>query len=68
MGLLNSNDINDQILSQQRIMSAASGLLKKVRPARPQPFLRAERPGMTRAWENGENPADGFFQQTLNDC
>jgi hypothetical protein len=33
------------------------GRFKKVRPARPQPFLRAERTHSTRARKNGENAA-----------
>ncbi len=47
MGLLNNDDINSQISCLQRDMSEASGLFKKVRLARPQPFFRAERTGMT---------------------
>ena len=46
-GLLNNDDINGQISFLRRDMSEASGLFKKVRPARPQPFLRAERTGTT---------------------
>ena len=50
MGLLNNDDINSQISCLQRDMcdmSEASGLFKKVRLARPQLFLRAERTDIT---------------------
>ena len=40
---------------------------RRVRPARPQPFLRAERTLSTGARDNGENAAGGFFQQTHKD-
>ena len=39
------------------------GVCSKCRPAKPQPFLRAEGPGTTYARNNGENAAGGFFQQ-----
>ena len=48
-----------------RLLIKAPGRFKKVRPARPQPFLRAERTLSTWARKNGENAAGGFFQQTL---
>ena len=64
-GVLNNEDIKGHILSGSLWGLTASGLFKKARPARPQPFLRAERTGTTWARKNGENAAGGFFQQTL---
>jgi len=42
----------------------AKGMVKKVRPARPQPFWRAERTLSTWARQKGENAAGGFFQHS----
>ena len=46
-GVLNNEDIKGHILSGSLWGLTASGLFKKARPARPQPFLRAERTGTT---------------------
>ncbi|GJL69849.1 MAG: hypothetical protein NPIRA06_24840 [Nitrospirales bacterium] len=42
-GVLNNKDIQVQICPGLDYSSKAPGRLKKVRPARPQPFYRAER-------------------------
>ncbi len=45
--LLNNEDIKCRISPGGRGLSEALGRFKKVRPARPQPFLGAERTGYT---------------------
>ncbi len=47
MGVLNNEDSKGQIFPGGGWLPEASGLFKKVRPARPQPVLRAERTGYT---------------------
>ncbi|GJL70511.1 MAG: hypothetical protein NPIRA06_31460 [Nitrospirales bacterium] len=66
MGVLNNKDFQGQICPGLDYTSEAPGRFKKVRPARPQPFLRAERTLSTWARKNDENAAGGFFQQTPN--
>ncbi len=46
-GVLNNDDIKSHISPGSPWRSTASGRFKKIRPARPQPCLRAERTGMT---------------------
>jgi hypothetical protein len=43
MGVLNNNEVQGQTCPGLDDSSKAPGRSKKVRPARPQPFLRAER-------------------------
>jgi hypothetical protein len=47
LGVLNDNNFQGHIDPQARCISEASGRFKKVRPARPQSFLRAERTSST---------------------
>jgi hypothetical protein len=46
-GVLNNNNSQGHIGPQAHWISGASGLFKKVRPARPQPVLRSERTSST---------------------
>ncbi len=43
MGVLNNKDVQGQICAGGDSSSKAPGRFKKVCPARPQPFVRAER-------------------------
>ena len=47
LGVLNDNNFQGHIDPQARCISEAAGRFKKVRPARPQSFLRAERTSST---------------------
>jgi len=49
-------------MPEEQSTSISKGMIEKVRPARLQPFLRAERTLSTWARQNGDLPARSRFQ------
>ena len=63
MGSVESCKLSDPCFLDNHVDSNREVLFKQVRPARPQPFLCAERTFSTWAQKKGKNAAGGFFQQ-----